>query len=69
MKPANLYIAYTQDDEVITLGTIEQLAKWFDKTPNNIRSLATHFRKDDIKEPRVKFYRVEDLEEVPENED
>ena len=63
MKPANLYIAYTQDDEVITLGTIEQLAKWFDKTPNNIRGLATHFKKGDIKEPRIKFYRVEDLEE------
>lgn len=69
MRPAKLYIAYTQDDEVITLGTIEQLAKWFDITPNNVCSLATHFKKGDIKEPRVKFYRVEDLEEVPENED
>lgn len=63
MRPAKLYIAYTQDDEVITIGTIEQLAKWFDTTPNNIRSLASHFRRGDIKEPRVKFYRVEDLEE------
>lgn len=62
MRP-KLYIAYTQDDEVITLGTIEQLAKWFDTTPNNIRSLASHFRRGDIKEPRTKFYRVEDLEE------
>lgn len=69
MKPANLYIAYTQDDEVITLGTIEQLAKWFDTTPNNIRSLASHFRRGDIKEPRTKFYRMEDLEEVPEDEE
>ena len=58
MKPDKLYIAYTQDDEVITLGTIEQLARWFDTTPNNICSLATHFKK-----PRIKFYRVEDLEE------
>lgn len=64
MRPAKLYIAYTQDDEVITLGTIEQLAKWFDITPNNVCSLATHFKKGDIKEPRIKFYRVEDLEEV-----
>ena len=64
MSPAKLYIAYTQDDEVITLGTIEQLAKWFDITPNNVCSLATHFKKGDIKEPRIKFYRVEDLEEV-----
>ncbi|WP_056977347.1 hypothetical protein [Ligilactobacillus agilis] len=63
MRPAKLYIAYTQDDEVITLGTIEQLAKWFDITPNNVCSLATHFKKGDIKEPRIKFYRVEDLEE------
>lgn len=39
MKPAKLYIAYTQDDEVIALGTVEQLARWFDTTPNNIRSL------------------------------
>lgn len=69
MRQAKLYIAYTKDDEVITLGTIEQLARWFDTTPNNIRSSATHFRRGDIKEPRVKFYRVEDLEEVPENED
>lgn len=69
MKPAKLYIAYTQDDEVITLGTIEQLAKWFDITPNNVCSLATHFKKGDIKEPRIKFYRVEDLEEAPGNED
>lgn len=64
MRPAKLYIAYTQDDEVITLGTVAQLARWFDTTPNNICSLATHFKKGDIKEPRVKFYRVEDLEEV-----
>lgn len=63
MKPAKLYIAYTQDDEVITLGTVEQLAKWFDTAPNNIRSLATHFRRGDIKEPRTKFYRMEDLED------
>lgn len=63
MRPAKLYIAYTQDDEVIALGTIEQLAKWFDTTPNNIRSLATHFKKGDIKEPRIKFYRMEDLED------
>ena len=69
MRPAKLYIAYTQDDEVITIGTIEQLAKWFDTTPNNIRSLASHFKKGNIKKPRVKFYRIEDLEEVPENED
>ena len=69
MKPAKLYIAYTQDDEVVALGTVEQLARWFDTTPNNIRSLASHFKKGDIKEPRTKFYRVEDLEEVPENED
>ncbi|MDY4065107.1 MAG: hypothetical protein SOY59_05635 [Ligilactobacillus agilis] len=69
MRPAKLYIAYTQDDEVITLGTIEQLAKWFDITPNNVCSLATHFKKGDIKEPRIKFYRVEDLEEVPEDEE
>ena len=69
MKPAKLYIAYTQDDEAIALGTVEQLARWFDTTPNNIHSLATHFRRGDIKEPRVKFYRVEDLEEVPEDED
>lgn len=69
MRLAKLYIAYTQDDEVIALGTVEQLAKWFDTTPNNIRSLATHFKKGDIKEPRIKFYRMDDLEEVPENED
>ncbi|NME43266.1 hypothetical protein HF863_11020 [Lactobacillus agilis] len=69
MKPAKLYIAYTQDDEVVTLGTVEQLARWFDTTPNNICSLATHFKKGDIKKPRVKFYRVDDLEEAPENED
>lgn len=49
MRPAKLYIAYTQDDEVITIGTIEQLAKWFDTTPNNIRSLASHFKKGNIK--------------------
>ncbi|OXS41031.1 hypothetical protein [Ligilactobacillus agilis] len=64
MRPAKLYIAYTQDDEVVAIGTVEQLARRFDTTPNNIRSLATHFKKGDIKEPRVKFYRVEDLEEV-----
>lgn len=63
MRPAKLYIAYTQDDEVITLGTIEQLAKWFGTTPNNIRSLAAHFKRGDIKEPRTKFYRMEDLED------
>ena len=69
MRPAKLYIAYTQDDEVITLGTIEQLAKWFDTTPNNIRSLASHFKKGNIKKTRVKFYRLEDLEEVQEDDD
>ena len=69
MRQAKLYIAYTQDDEVVAIGTVEQLARWFDTTPNNICSLATHFKKGDIKEPRVKFYRIEDLEEVPENED
>ena len=70
MRSANkLYIAYTQDDEVIALGTVEQLARCFDTTPNNIRSSAAHFKRSDIKEPRTKFYRMEDLEEVPENED
>ena len=28
MSPAKLYIAYTQDDEVVAIGTVEQLARW-----------------------------------------
>ena len=56
------YIAYNQEDEFLALGTVDEVANALGITVNAVKSKMSHWKRGDIKIPRIKIYKVEEDE-------
>lgn len=56
------YIAYNQADEILALGTVDEVASALGTTVNAVKSKMSHWKRGDIKNPRIKIYKVEEDE-------
>lgn len=54
------YIAYNQADEFLALGTVDEVASALGTTVNAVKSKMSHWKRGDIKNPRIKIYKVEE---------
>ena len=56
------YIAYNKADEFLALGTVDEVASALGITVNAVKSKMSHWKRGDIKNPRIKIYKVEEDE-------
>lgn len=56
------YIAYNQADGFLALGTVDEVASVLGITVNAVKSKMSHWKRGDIKNPRIKIYKVEEDE-------
>lgn len=54
------YIAYNQADEFLALGTVDEVTSALGTTVNAVKSKMSHWKRGDIKNPRIKIYKVEE---------